>query len=323
MGATTDTISIQTSGITANIATDYVGTGGITGHYQMVKLAYGVDGSATMVNSGSPLPVSVSGGMTATISGFSGPITVQGSGGGAVSVSGSVTVTGLTSNAIWVRTQSGNQVEVTGGRYISKANDSISVWGPSGITYIYAHLVGASMTSVGLSGDALKVALVGAGISANVTLSSTVGVTNDTAGNGLRIQGMSGGTSVSVTVGNTLNISETNISNGVTALYSKVSDVYTALAAFGLVRPSGATYGRLSITNASATQLSSGFTCYSGVNLKSASYNTDIVYVGNSALTTSGYELDPGEQLFVDVGNANVIYLRAKSSSQTISFTAS
>lgn len=323
MGATTDTISIQTSGITANIATDYVGTGGITGHYQMVKLAYGVDGSATMVNTGSPLPVSVSGGMTATISGFSGPITVQGSGGGAVSVSGSVTVTGLTSNAIWVRTQSGNQVEVTGGRYISKSNDSISVWGPSGITYIYAHLVGASMTSVGLSGDALKVALVGAGISANVTLSSTVGVTNDVAGNGLRIQGMSGGTSVAVTVGNTLNISETNISNGVTALYSKVSDVYTALAAFGLVRPSGATAGTRTLTTASV-QLTSGFTCYAGINLKASSANTDIIYVGDSNLATNlGYNLDPGEQLFLDVGNLNVVYMRAKTSTQSISYFAS
>jgi len=323
MGATTDTISIQTSGITANIATDYVGTGGITGHYQMVKLAYGVDGSATMVNTGSPLPVSVSGGMTATISGFSGPITVQGSGGGAVSVSGSVTVTGLTSNAIWVRTQSGNQVEVTGGRYISKSNDSISVWGPSGITYIYAHLVGASMTSVGLSGDALKVALVGAGISANVTLSSTVGVTNDVAGNGLRIQGMSGGTSVAVTVGNTLNISETNISNGVTALYSKVSDVYTALAAFGLVRPSGATAGTRTLTTASV-QLTSGFTCYAGINLKASSANTDIIYVGDSNLATNlGYNLDPGEQLFLNVGNLNVVYVRAKTSTQSISYFAS
>jgi hypothetical protein len=323
MGTTTDTLSIQTSGITANIATDYVGTGGISGHYQMIKLAYGVDGSATMVNTGNPLPVSVSGGMTATISGFSGPITVQGSGGGAVAVSGSLTVTGLTSNALWVRTVSGNQVEVTGGRYISKTNDAISVWGPSGITYIYAHLVGSGMTSVGLSGDALKVALVGAGISANVTLSSTVGVTNDVAGNGLRIQGMSGGTSVSVTVGNTLNISETNIANGVTAMYSKLVDVYSALSAFGLVRPSGATYGKITVTNSSNTQVSSGFTCYSGVNIKSASYNKDIVYVGDSSLTTNGYELDPGEQLFLNVGNANVVYLRAKSASQIVSYHAS
>ena len=101
MGSTTDSIPIQTSGITANIATDYIGTGGITGHYQLIKLAYGVADSATIVSSSNPFPVTIAAGMTATISGFTGTIQVQGVGGGTpVPVSGTVVVTGIVVPAV-------------------------------------------------------------------------------------------------------------------------------------------------------------------------------------------------------------------------------
>jgi len=318
-------IVIETSGITATIATDVAQFSGATAHFQITKMAYGLTGSATLVSSTNPLPVTVAAGLTATISGFTGTITVQGSPSGtALPVSGTVVVTGVTSTPLYVTTASGSRVEITGGIPLSKATDSVSVWGPQGLTYIYAHVVGASMQSVGVSGDALKVALVGAGLSATFNISSTVGVTNDTAGNGLRIQGMSGGLNVPVTVGNTVGINDTALLTGLTAVYGKVDDIYDALSVFGLVRPSGVTAGRLTVTNTANSQVSTGYTCYAGVNLKAASYNTDIIYVGNSTVSsTLGYELDPGEQLFLNVGNANEIYLRAKSSSQIISFFAS
>lgn len=328
-GSTSDyqdpNVQIESGGNTFMVATDAIRFEGVTAHFQYMKLAFGPTGSATVVSSSNPFPVNVvAGGITANLIGFCGA--VQGIAGGTpVTVSGTVFAVGLSASPVFVRTQSGAQVEVTGGRNLSNANDSVSVWGPNGLTYVYTNIVGASMNSVGVSGDALKVALVNAGFTAAITLSSVVGVTNDTATNGLRIQGTSGGTSVSVTVGNTLNVNEANITNGVTALYSKLNDVYNSLAAFGVVRPSGVTAGVATSVTTAAIQLSSaGFTCTSGINLKAASSNTDLIYVGNSGVATNlGYMLDPGDQFFFNIDNLNKIYVRSKSGTQVLSYIVS
>lgn len=328
-GSTSDyqdpNVQIESGGNTFIIATDALTFEGLTAHFQYMKLAYGPTGSATVVSSSNPFPVNVvAGGITANLVGFCGA--VQGIAGGTpVEVSGTVYTIGISSAPVFVRTPTGVQVEVTGGRSLSKANDSVSVWGANGITYVYTNIVGTGMNSVGVSGDALKVALVNAGFTASITLSSVVGVTNDAASNGLRIQGMSGGTSVSVTVGNTLNLNEANITNGVTALYSKVSDVYSAISAFGLVRPSSALTGvKTSVTTAATQLYGTGFTCYAGINLKAASSNTDLIYVGDSNIATNnGYMLDPGEQILLDVGNVNILYIKSKSGIQTLSYFAS
>jgi len=318
-------VQIESGGITFMVATDTVLFYGATAHFQYMKLAYGPTGSASIVSSTNGLPVNViGGGITANLVGFCGA--VQGIAGGTpVEVSGTVYATGISSAPVFVRTFTGSQVEVTGGRNLSKSNDSVSVWGPDGVTYVYANIVGASMNAVGVSGDALKVAIIGAGFTATVTLSSVVGVTNDSATNGLRIQGMSGGTSVSATIGNTLNLNEVNISNGVTALYTKVSDVYSAIASFGLVRPSSALTGVKTSVTTSATQLyGTGFTCYAGINFKASSSNTDLIYIGDSNISTNnGYMLDPGEQILLNIGNVNIIYIKAKSGIQTLSYFAS
>jgi hypothetical protein len=307
------------SGATVFIGADSImDPGGYTYYTQYFKLVYGVTGTATPVTSGNPLPVSVAGGMTATISGFSGTITVQGTPSGtAVPVSGNLLVSGLTGAPVYVRTASGVQVEVTGGRYINKSTDSISIYGPAGSSFVSINIAGTSGNYATVSNGALNVNLIGATISA--TIPSTVTVV-----------GLSGATAVNVTVGNTVGINDTNILNGMTVTYSQLNAmgvtlnaIYNALSVFGLVRPTTAKSTVLYATTLPAV-LGSGFTCASGVNLKSLGSNTDLIYLGGASVGSSyGYQLEPGEQVFFNVVNLNMIYAMSKSGTQTLSYFAS
>jgi len=299
-------IVIETSGLTAAVATDVARFGGITAHFQMMKLAYGATGTATVVTSSSPLPVTIAAGMTATISGFTGTIYVQGPAGGPVVVSGTVNAIGLSGSPVFVSTQSGTRVEVTGGRPLAKATDSVSVWGPSGLTYVYANLVDSSGAGIGISGDALKVSVVGAAINA------TVGAT-------LSVQGFSGGYA--------LNINDTTIMTGMTAIYGQVVGLRTDLTALGVGRPSAFKTGRLSVSSAVVGQMDSGgYTTTAEINIKALSTNTDFVYIGNtSGLVGSsfGYALDPGESVSLNVINTNKVYAISNTGTQVITYLAS
>ena len=63
-----------------------------------------------------------------------------------------------------------------------------------------------------------------------------------------------------------------------------------------------------------------------GVEVKAASSNTDIIYVGNSDVTagttdaTDGFELTAGESIFVPVDNANKVYVIASAVNQIVYF---
>jgi hypothetical protein len=320
-------IVIETSGITATIATDAVVFSGSTAHFQLMKLAYGLTGAATLVSSTNPLPVNVTSALTANIAGFTGTFTVEGKVSGTpVPVSGTVYVAGTTATPVYVANYSGTRIEVTGGRPLGKSTDSVSVFGPSGNTWVYVNLVNSSGTQLGNSANPLYTIISGATVS--VTLSTTVGVTNDGT-SALKIQGISGGTSVATTVGNTVGINDTNILNGITNVYNRMGTmgatldaIYNALAVFGLVRPTTAKAGTMSITTASVGF--SGFTCSAGINFKSLGTNTDLIYIGTSTIGTSfGYQLEPGENAFFDVGNLNLIYVQAKTGTQTLSYFAS
>jgi len=306
MGSTTDSIPIQTSGLTANIATDYIGTGGITGHYQLIKLAYGVADSATIVSGSNPFPVTIAGGMTATISGFTGTIQVQGVGGGTpVPVSGTVVVTGITTSQLYVTTTSGSRVEITGCIPLTKTKDAISVFGPNGITYVYAHLVDAAGKSLSYSNGALNVNIQGVTISTNIQ--STVG-----------IYGISGATAIG--------INDTNVLLGMTGINAQVVGLRTDLQALGVGRATAFKTGRASAGSGSAVQMdSAGYTCYAGINIRAISTNTDFVYLGNSGslVGASGYALDPGENVFLDIQNTNKVYLISNTGTQVITYMGS
>ena len=317
-------VVIETSGVTFAVSADPVVISGVTNYTQIYKMAYGPTGSLTVVDTGTPLPVTVAGGMTATISGFCGTIQIEGVGSGTpVPVSGTVSVMGLTASPVYVQTTTGCRVEVTGGRYLNKLTDNVSVFGPSGNTWIYSNLVNASGVAIGTTANPMQVSFSGVTITANIA--STIGVTNDSAGNGLRIQGMSGGLSIAVTVGNTVGINDTAILTGMTNVYGQLLTLNAQILSIAGSVPSSIKSNRIS-SSASATQMdATGFTCSYGINLKAAATNTNLVYfAGNTGVSsTSSYGLDPGEEIFVKVNNTNIIWTVTGSGNQTLFYNAS
>lgn len=309
-----ENIIIETSGLTAAVATDVAQFAGITAHYQIFKLAYGITGVATLASSTNPLPVTVGGGLTASITGFNGLVTVQGTGGGyPLPVSGTIIATGSTASPVYVKTYTNNQIEITGGRLYTTA-DSISSYGPSGSTFFYVKLVGSTGWSIGTNGDALKVSITGATFEATIPATVTVA-------------GISGATAVAVTVGNTVGIANNDITGGITAIYGQVVGLRTDLTALGVGRPTAFKTGRVSPTSASVSQMdSSGYTCLAGINIKALSTNTDFIYLGNtSGLVGSsyGYALDPGENVFLDIQNTNKVFAISNTGTQVITYMAS
>jgi hypothetical protein len=318
-------VIIQTGGNSFYVATDAILFDGVTAQFQLMKLAYGPTGAASIVSSTNGLPVSViSGGITANLIGFCGYI--QGIASGyPVAVNGTVYTTGISSSPVYVRTNSGYQVEVTGGRNLSKSSDSVSVYGPNGITWVYANIVNTSGSALGVSSNPMFVQISGATI--NATINPTVGVTN-TSANPLFVCGVSGGTAISVNVSNTVTISDTAILSGMTGIYGQVVTLNSNLSTLGLANPSTFKTGRVSSTYPSPQQMdSTGFTCSSNIKVKALTTNTDFVYLGNtsasSSLISSGYALDPGDEATLTLVNTNKIYLVSASGTQTITYMAS
>lgn len=102
----------------------------------------------------------------------------------------------------------GTAIAVTGGRRLNSSSDSVTVTGTVGIAglslsaashsmavygsdlggKVLTKIYGSDGATLGMSGDALKVALVNSGVNFSVSMASTVGVTNASEG-ALRIQG--------------------------------------------------------------------------------------------------------------------------------------
>lgn len=317
--------------ITGNGATFAVGAdpildpAGYTYYVQYYKPVFGVSGAYTPVDSSNPLPVTVSTGLTATISGFTGTIQIEGVASGyPVDVSGSVVVSGITSAPVYVQTAANCQVEVTGGRYLEKLTDSVSVFGPAGNTWIYTNLVSSSGSAIGTTANPMYVAITGATIQA--TVSATVGVTNSPSGVGLMIQGMTGGINVATTVGNTVGINDTAILASLSGISSALGTLNSQILSIAGSVPSSFKTGNVTASSSAVTIDSSGFTCTNGINLKSAATNTTLVYVGNTGSISSGstgtYALDPGEEFFLKINNTSKVYV-VSTVNTTVYYSAS
>lgn len=73
-----------------------------------------------------------------------------------------------------------------------------------------------------------------------------------------------------------------------------------------------------SLTTTNAIQLASA-SCTLGVWVSAPLANTAAVYVGDSTVTTaSGIELQPGDREFFPVANANLLYLRTGTTTQSV-----
>lgn len=313
-------VLIESGGNTFNVATDAVVFSGATSHFQYVKVAYGPTGSVSLVSNTSPLPVNViAGGITANLIGFCGAI--QGIAGGTpVVVSGTVYSIGVTSSPVYVRTSSGYQVEVTGGRQLNKSTDNVSVFGPNGGTWIFSNIVDASGTAFGVASNPFFVNVSGATI--NAVINPTIGVTN-TSSDALFVRGVTGATPIPVNVGNTVGINDTALLNSLNGICAGINTLNLGL---GTTIPSTFKTGRVSVGSASVVQLDTGFTCGYGINLKSINANTNIIYVGNTSGfvgSSVGYSLYEGETIFLKVSNTNLVYLVSASGTQVLTYTAS
>lgn len=94
-----------------------------------------------------------------------------------------------------------------------------------------------------------------------------------------------------------------------------------------ITRPSTFTAGTLRLSSSTgATKLAPNTILRSGVTIKASSNNSDVVYVGSTTLVRSdsnGYPLDPGESVFLEVGNLNAVYVKSSTGTQIIHHIAS
>lgn len=149
------------------------------------------------------------------------PVNINGSvqgvtNGRAIGITGTVSV----GNSLAVYGVSGAQaIGITGGRHLKSGTDSVTVSGSVGInglsmsaashsvavygsdlgSKVLTKIYGSDGSTLGMSGDALKVALVNSGINFSVSMGSIVGVTNSSE-SPLRVQGYCGSNGIPLTI---------------------------------------------------------------------------------------------------------------------------
>lgn len=236
MSAEDNNLPVETDGIQAIIGTDIYVSGGETAHAQVMKVAWGDSTAVYRATTNTPLPVRVhgltgdlaritvtgsvagignfnvtntesspvyvTGGVRANVYGVTGAPPVNVTGGvyilGNVGISGTVAVTGGR-----LLNSSTDSVQVTGSVsrnwVLNNVDDNIRIWNHAGGTFIHTKIFGSNGTEIGASGNALNVNIIGAGISANVSIGSSVAVENVT-GTVLRVQGTANGTPIPVSI---------------------------------------------------------------------------------------------------------------------------
>ena len=289
MADTDKDLTIDVSGNTASIATDYLYVNGLSGdaaHVQIMKMMWGTSAEAFRVSQSTPLPVNIYSTNPSTVLGISG------------SVSGTVTVTntGTGSSFVYVRGSTGYQlpvtgniqgvtngvpvaitgsvslrqpvivggagstgitiqpITVTGGRYLSSSNDSVSVTGSvtiSGGRYlnsvtdtvsvlgsdlgskVLTRLYDSSGATLNSTSNALNVYLTNSGFTATINVGASTGVFNhnnlplvvagSTSGAAIVVKGENGDaievtatTPLDVNVTNDLSIDDTEVVNAIT-----------------------------------------------------------------------------------------------------------
>lgn len=402
-------VTVDITGNTAAIATDYVTSGVTNAHVQIVKLAYGAPTTATRVTTSAPLPVdiraaTVTVGVTGSVyglgnfrilNGLSGttltvPLVVSGttaSGYTPVQINGyiqgttsgvPVAVTGSVYLQDGGRIQgitSGVPVAITGGRYLSSSNDSVTVSGTVGITggryllqstdavRIFAGNAGETMIpvtlrsgagdAIGSSGGALNVNIVGAGITATVSVGAIVGISQAdqtvplfiagaTAGPAVRVKGSLGAanavevgwstaqnvavtstvenndaliTTVETLQNNYVDAIVTNTDN-ITSIYNTMTGSGVNAQIVGFTRP-GSVYTGNSTIGVTASNLGSQ-QLKTGITLKAV--GGDIRVKGASS--SSPYLLSSGEILFIETNNLNTVSFTTTSGTATLYYIA-
>jgi hypothetical protein len=319
-------------GITGSVAGRGIFTVGLSAESAFLKIA-----GTTF----STIPVGISG----TIQGITNGILVG--------ITGTV---GLRTTEFGVFGISGaTAIGITGGRRLNYSNDSVSVYGNVGISgsinltestdsiRVYGHdgdlklsskIYSSDGTTLGVSGDALKVAVTNAGFTFSVSIGATVGVAN--YGGGLMImgtgvtsdypiivQGAAADGSIEVTATEALPVTvENNIdvdlsslipylgatgsiytvlnniktnTNPVSSINEKLGNGTIQVKIVDSTKPS-TVYSGSKLSTIAASQLSTLTNrLVSGVHIKSALNNTTTIFVGGSTLLTRSTEGYPLE----------------------------
>ena len=305
---------------------DGVRVTGYSGGYPVASLVYGVSGGTLLgigVASGDRLKVDI-GGTT-----FSGTVNLS----SLVGISGPVDVRGSTTATapVWVAggTAAGRPIGVCG----AGTNSSVPIEGTTngvlvGVTFATVNIRGLTGTDfVGITGAAYTAlqhlaAQVYAPTYASIPALQTTG--NNHLGN-ISTKASSGSTTapgILEAILSALKLSSYSAtSNAVRSEVINSSNINVSVQ--DVVQPSGVTNGSLSVTVAGESFPS--YTCKSGVMCKAAAGNTDTVYVGKAAsgLTASGFPLEPGESVYVEVSNLNLLGGAADTGTQSIRYLAS
>jgi len=259
------------------------------------------------------------------VQGYTGPTAAGDSGvdiGVPVSITGGRRLDNLTDSV-----EVTGSVEISGGRYLSAGADSVKAYGWDGDKYIYSKLFTGSGTTVGSSGDAINVNVVGAGISADVTISSTVGVTNGSE-SPLKIQGFTAGagydpviirgensgaievtatSALNTSVSNEVSINDTDIINSLESsskpLISNLSNISTESSNISGIRNDlisgkarlkitefekpSVIYSGLVDASSSASVMGTSTKLKSGVHLKAHPNNSSHILVGSNKLISN------------------------------------
>ena len=218
-------------------------------------------------------------------------------------------------------------VGISGGLALSAGTNSISVWGSDNGTKVLSRLYASDGTTLGYSGNALNVNIVGAGITATISINPVIGITNGyglplkicgsgvTADPSVIVQGrLAGGvlevgatTAIPATVSGTVTIDDTDIidslestSKPLVANLVAIKTNTSTLTAINDKLNTGIVQSKITEIvkptrfvngvkdlTTTAVVISASVTVKIGVHLKAPLTNTDTVYIGSSTLVTS------------------------------------
>jgi hypothetical protein len=317
---------------------DSVRVAGYSGGYPVAMALYGISG-------GSWSPIGVTG---SKLQVDIGPLTLTGGTFNIdmsnVSVTNVVNIKGSSSASapLWISgsTEAGGAIAVTGAGVSGSIRIEGFTWGTAvGITASKFDIRGLTYGAtnkdwVGISGDvavdvdAMQTIL---GVSTDTSTSNSIygkitGVASDIST--VKTAVGSGGTAIQ-TVLNNVTVSPSAAS---TQIRVQIDAVAASLTESNLVpvkvvdmkQPPAVFCGQVTVTNTAQTLAANSLK--SGVTVKALSTNTTPVFVGIGTAVTvgNGYELSPGEGIFIEITNTNLVgCVAAASDGQKICFMAS
>lgn len=218
-------------------------------------------------------------------------------------------------------------VGISGGLALTAGSNSISVWGSDNGTKVLSRIYASDGTTLGYSGNALNVNIVGAGITATVSINPVVGITNgfglplkvcgsgSTLDSAVIVQGrLAGGaleigavTAVPVGVTGTVVINDTNIVNSLEStnkpLITNLVSIKTNTAILSTINEklnTGIVQSKVTEIvkptkfvngkkdlTTTAATISASVAIKIGVHVKAPLTNTDTIYIGSNTLVTT------------------------------------